>query len=296
MISDRHYMRDRPSGWEQPLTIQLIFVLIACFVVENVVLYYTDFPLFKWFALTPRALQKGWLWQLLTFQFLHAPLSNNGAGFFHIFCNCLGLYFVGQAMETAISRRQYLTLYLGSGIIGGLLQALGSIFLPGNFGPGAVGASAGLAGLLAAFCFMFPGQQILLFFIIPVPAKFFFIFGVLLSIFGILVPQGANSGVAHGAHLGGMLAGYAYVRWVLNSTWELPSIRWPFRKKSVIISSTRSSAGRASIIPEGDIPLDEFMSKEVDPILDKISQHGIQSLTERERRILEAARARTAKR
>jgi hypothetical protein len=63
----------------------------------------------------------------------------------------------------------------------------------------------------------------------------------------------------------------------------------------MIISSTRSSAARAAT-PEGDLPLDEFMSKEVDPILDKISQHGIQSLTDRERRILEAARARTTKR
>jgi membrane associated rhomboid family serine protease len=296
MISDRHYMRDRPSRWEQPLTIQLIFILVACFVLQSVLLYYTEFRVFHWFSLTDRALRRGWVWQLLTFQFLHAPLGGNGGGFFHIFFNCLALYFVGQAMETAISRKQYLILYLGSGLAGGLLQAVGNIFLPNNFVVPVVGASAGIAGLMAAFCFMFPGQQVLLFFVIPVPAKFFFIFGVLISVFGILVPQGSMLGVAHGAHLGGLLAGYVYVRWVLNANWELPSIPWPFRKKNMIISSTRSPASARPAVSAGEVPQEEFMSKEVDPILDKISQHGIQSLTDRERRILEAARARMARR
>lgn len=295
MISDRHYMRDDQRSYGLPsLTIQLIVVLIACFVVQNLLMYYTGFYVFKWFALTHSALAKGWLWQLLTFQFLHAPLDNGG--FLHIFFNCLSLYFVGMALETCISRKQYMVLYLGSGIAGGLLHAVGNIFFHNNFLTPVVGASAGIAGMIGAFCFMFPGQQILLFFVLPIPAKFFFIFGVLFSIFGILVPIGSNAGVAHGAHLGGLLGGWAYVRFVLNANWQFPSFRWPFRKKELVISSTRSSVTRAKPVPEADLPPEEFISKEVDPILDKISQHGIHSLTERERKILEAARARMARR
>ena len=136
----------------------------------------------------------------------------------------------------------------------------------------------------------------LLFFIIPVTitGRFLLIFSAIVAVFGIVIPSG---GVAHGAHLGGLLAGMAFVRWALNSEWNMPRITFWKRPKVFIHKPGPSSAdwGPGSQTPP-EPPSEEFISREVDPILDKISAHGIQSLTERERKILEAARAKMAKR
>jgi membrane associated rhomboid family serine protease len=294
MIGDRHYMREPSFRSERPLSIKLIIVLVICFVVQTVLMYYanaSDF-IFDWLALNRYAITRGRIWQLVTFQFLHG-------GLLHLFFNCLVLYMFGLAVENTMSRKHFLTLYFGSGIAGGLLEIVGHLLLPNHFGGAVVGASAGLMGLLAAFAFMFPHQQILVFFILPVPAMFFFIFSVLLSLYCILVPSVAG-GIAHGAHLGGLLAGWFYIKFVIHGGWEMPTfrIKMPSMKKESERPTPQQMAAMkaARQSSQGDLPPEEFISKEVDPILDKISAHGIQSLTDRERRILEAARARMARR
>jgi membrane associated rhomboid family serine protease len=299
MIGDRHYMRDSSRYSARPLSIRIIILLVTLFTLQNAFVFLPHPSLarwewlLKWFGLSQNVLAGGRIWQLLTFQFLHAILTEGG--FWHIFFNCLSLYFFGPAVDAAMSRKQFLLLYLGGGACGGLFQALGHFVLPENFGLPVVGASAGIAAVIAAFAFLFPGQIIMVMGILPVPAKFFFIFAALYAVFGIMVPSGGG-GMAHGAHLGGLLAGWAYVRWVLNSTWEIPKLRWPGSNKRVIISTNRSTFGKARPMTAGDVPAEEFISKEVDPILDKITKHGIHSLTEAERKTLEAARARMAKR
>jgi hypothetical protein len=85
----------------------------------------------------------------------------------------------------------------------------------------------------------------------------------------------------------------------MNWDFHLPSLRRgrgaPPRRLVKVSSSSSARWGRAKSV-ETDTPAEDFLSREVDPILDKISAHGIQSLTERERRILEAARQRMGKR
>jgi hypothetical protein len=102
-----------------------------------------------------------------------------------------------------------------------------------------------------------------------------------------------HSGVANAAHLGGILTGAYYVRLFIQGQWprwKFPARRSPPRKMVTTRSGNgsfwRSAAGK----PDEDLPAAEFLSSEVDPILDKISAHGIHSLTAREREILEKAR------
>ena len=97
------------------------------------------------------------------------------------------------------------------------------------------------------------------------------------------------------------MAAMAYVRWILRAERRLFNWR-PYRQvvraRELVHSGAVKRASwsrRPTPIPD-DLPPAEFISREVDPILDKISAHGIQSLTERERRILEAARAKMSKR
>jgi hypothetical protein len=106
------------------------------------------------------------------------------------------------------------------------------------------------------------------------------------------------SNVADAAHLGGIVTGIVFIRYAIHWDWHWPRLRrvpQPAPRRLVKVSSRPARAwGRGKT--EEDLPAEEFLSKEVDPILDKISAHGIQSLTDRERRILEAAREKMAKR
>jgi membrane associated rhomboid family serine protease len=294
MLEDRHYMR-RPSFRSgRSATVTLLIVNVVAFLVQSIHYGYPPvLPEGGYFALSAEGLRHGYLWQLLTFQFMHG-------GLLHLLLNCWAIYIFGREVEEAFGQKSFLTLYFSSGIIGGIFQALAGLLPGGNFAGPVVGASAGAFGLVAAFAMLYPERPLtlLLFFIIPVNmrAKFLLLFSALIALFGLAFRTG---NIAHAAHLGGMLTGVVFVRYAIH--WNL---RWPrFVKKSgpparplVRVHSQKSALwGNKTAVPE-DLPAEEFLSKEVDPILEKISAHGIQSLTERERRVLESARARMAKR
>jgi membrane associated rhomboid family serine protease len=291
-IADRHYMRDE---YHPPrATTVLIVVLIAVFLLQSALLVYGRINLDEQFALTLAGLKEGKVWQLLTFQFLHAvPWP------WHVLFNCLGLYFIGRTVEETLGTKKYLWLYFLSGVAGGVLQVLTTAVLPRHEDIPVVGASAGIYGLLAIFCTLFPMREITAFiYFIPVNirARTLLIFLGCLALFGTLIPF---SNVAHAAHLGGLVVGVAYVRWSesVSEFWR----RWhPLqsrqRKRELVRAAAKSKLWRTEIETPAELPPEEFISKQVDPILDKISAHGIQSLTERERKILEAARKKMAKR
>ncbi len=251
-------------------------------------------------ALSRTGLEHGRIYQLITFQFLHG-------GVLHLLGNMIGLYFFGRAVEAMLGSRGMLKLYLASGTIGGLLQvALGFAF-PSLFGAGVVGASAGVFGLIAAFSIHAPDDPItlLLFFVLPVtfPAKVLLICEGLISLLGVIGPLVGvvifDADVAHAAHLGGMLTGIVWIRVMMSPNPPFQFLRTLFERPAPKRASPAPSAKRALKStrkkPE-ELPPGEFISKEVDPILEKISAQGIHSLTDRERQILQAARNKMAKR
>jgi hypothetical protein len=157
-----------------------------------------------------------------------------------------------------------------------------------------VGASAGVYGLIAAFASMFPDRilSILVFFVFPVHmrAKYLLLLACLSTLIGIAFPL---DNVAHLAHLGGILTGMAYVKHGLD--WQWP--RWRLKPRRSIPRLVRAGGTKSNgWSPEEDLSPGEYLSQEVDPILEKISAHGIQSLTEKERKTLERARDRMGKR
>ena len=300
MLYDRSYMRAGWSSVRESATLALIAVLVVAFVFQSCLMFFAGLPVEEWLALSWHGLAAGRVWQLVTFQFLHAtPFP------FHLLFNCLGLYFLGRALEPHMGTRPLLKLYMIAGLGGGILQVLSARLLPFHADIGVVGASAGVMGLLGAFAALFPSQQITLWvlvFPINIRALHLFWFSLFLSAYGTLVPFGD---VAHGAHLGGLLAGAACMRWGLHEkTFSLAWLRPPARKparKIVPFAAPKASgpkgapvkaaapAGRKGPARPGS---GDFMSVEVDPILDKISAYGIHSLTAEERRVLERARER----
>jgi membrane associated rhomboid family serine protease len=284
-------MREEPprQGWSFAIAILVLNVIV--FFAEHAdgrrsVRTFTEYG-----ALSLEGLQRGFIWQLLTYQFLHG-------GMMHLVLNSVGLYFFGRPMELMLGRRSFLKLYLLSGLAGGVFQIALAAASTQFSGP-VVGASAGICGLVAAFALLSPDSVIYLFFVLPVRAKYFLPLMIVLSAVFIFTSRG--DGVAHGAHLGGTLFGVAYLRWFrvtdfFTALWQrlggsrsskpIVKVRFPHGE-----AWRHEKGGRVDEPPSGD-----FISREVDPILEKISAHGIHSLTERERRILEAARERMEKR
>lgn len=311
MLYDRQYMREEPYRTRWALSTILVLANVAVFALELLARLYPEGALnlvMGYLPLHPADLARGWVWQLVTFQFLHA-------GPFHLLINCAMLYMFGRGLEHTLGPRRFLALYFVSGVCGGLLQAACSWSFPRHFGAGAtVGASAGVFGLIAAFAALNRETRIttLLAFIIPISmkAKYLLIVEAVIAVLGMLERQ---SGVAHAAHLGGMLAALAFLQadryWYrLSLPRRGPRLAAPPEPELVIASryrarredpSTSTTAGSPPAPPAPPAPPTppaDFISREVDPILEKISAHGIQSLTERERRILEQARARITRR
>ena len=287
-------MRGRPLRQPISATLALVIANVAVYAVQMIAMAAPRSPLgalFAYLPLYPQDLAKGFLWQLLTFQFLHA-------GLFHILINCAMLYMFGRSVEMTLGRAAFLRLYLGSGAAGGLFQAVCSWVLPSHFGSGpVVGASAGVFGLIAAFSVMNREAYItaLLAFIFPISIKAKYLLAVMfvVAVLGMLEP---HSHIAHAAHLGGMIGGIFLTGLLTKAGSRLWPWRWPkvriVKKPAALVHSAGGAGGGWSVNgpEEEDLPTEEFIRREVDPILDKICAHGIQSLTERERRILELAR------
>lgn len=296
MLDDRSYMRRPAPAIQWSPTIALLVLNLAVYLIQ---ISSSQFPINEYFALSKDGLLHGYVWQLLTFQFLHG-------GHFHLIFNLLALYMFGRPVEERLGKAAFLKLYLISGMIGGLFQAGLGFILPMQFGLPVLGASAGLCGLVAAFALLEPEATILLFFIIPMRAKYVLGLAVILTLTFLILsfkPESAQAGekVAHAAHLGGLLAGIAYLRWgsyVESMFLARRPRRTMIRPRELIrVHSPKAAPWQQPKAGEAEeLPPAEFISREVDPILDKISAHGIHSLTPRERRILEAARAKIRKR
>lgn len=294
MLEDRSYMREGSFDSRRSVTIILIAALIIIWVVQNVAYAYTSlswrYPFSDYWALSIDGLRHGRFWQILTFQFLHA-----GPWPWHLLINCLGLWFFGRSVEETLGAKGFLKLYFLSGLLGGLLQILVSWISPLSRDVAVVGASAGVLGLLTAYAIMFPERELMfwiMIFPVRLKAKYLLWFAAFLSIYGTLVPFDHT---AHAAHLGGILGGFAYLRWGSLAEKLFVRRRVRPRPRELMKVHLPKSGGWHKGEPE-DVPPGEFISREVDPILDKISAHGIQSLTPRERKILEAARAKMERR
>jgi membrane associated rhomboid family serine protease len=208
MLEDRDYMQRTPGGFRWSATIVLLIVNVVAFILQVTVLPHVIHE--GYLALSLDGLKRGYVWQLLTFQFLHA-------GWIHLILNCWALYMFGRDVESALGKARFLTLYFSSGVVGGLFQEFVALIWPQYFGSWVVGASAGIFGVVSAFAMLFPERQLvmLLVFVIPINmrAKYLLLINLLLTALGISFPKSFFGGhVAHAAHLGGILTGLAFIR------------------------------------------------------------------------------------
>jgi membrane associated rhomboid family serine protease len=217
--------------------------------------------IYQWFELDARSLGRALqVWRLITYQFLHDP-----NWVWHIFFNMLGLFFLGPTLERHWGSKRFLPFYLGCGVAGALFYLLlvAVRFLPA--GP-MVGASGAILGMLAACAILFP-QFVVFIFIFPVPIRIAAI-GLTAVYFLVVVTKGANAG-GEAAHLAGMAAGAAYV---FSQSWR-DKFKFKFRSGHW---EKRMAAQRN-------------LQVELDRILEKVHNYGIQGLNAKEKKILREA-------
>lgn len=181
-----------------PITQALLLLNVAAFCLQ----FFVGHVLLRLFALWP--IDAGFMpWQVVSYGFLHGSVG-------HLFFNMLGLWMFGSELERLWGGRRYLEFY-GASVLSAAAAQLLVAALAGSVHP-TVGASGGLFGLLLAFGMTFPNRTIIpLFPPIPMKAKVFVaVYGGLELLLGF---SGSGSGVAHFAHLGGMLGGYLMLRY-----------------------------------------------------------------------------------
>jgi membrane associated rhomboid family serine protease len=198
-------------------------------------------------------------WTIVTYMFLHGDLM-------HLLFNMLALFFFGPRVEDRILSRQFAILYFLSGITGALLSL---VFSPGS---PIIGASGGVFGVMLAFAWFWPDEPIMIWGVLPVPARILVILTTMVSLFSGF--GGVGGGVAHFGHLGGYLGAFLYLRW-------LDRKRLAFKRKAT--TAPPEVVRRAANYQAIDLArVHEVNREEIARIIEKINAQGMGSLTLRE--------------
>lgn len=206
----------------------------------------------------PYALQ---IWRVITYQFLHGSVM-------HLAFNLLVLYFMGPFVERSFGSRTFLKFYLICGAAGGILYTVLALLIPSMAGS-MVGASGAIYGVMAAVAIMAPQMKVLLWGIIPMTMIRLVILLVIVSLITIAI--GYNAG-GEAAHLSGLAMGFLYMKykpWFTRRRMERQKGAWAQK-----------------------IERERNFQAEVDRTLDKVRREGINSLSNKEKKLLQEATRR----
>jgi membrane associated rhomboid family serine protease len=244
--------------------------------------YFRDFT-----ALSTTGIKSWAGWTVVTYALLHANVI-------HLLGNLVAIYFLGRELLPQIGERRFVWFSAAAAATGGLVWLLVHFERGGSL----VGASAIACALIMLFACLYPNREMsFLFFFVPVTIKPKHLAWIMaaFSVAGLVtgeIPGGRfATGIAHSAHIGGMLAALAYFRFVHLREWQTPDgvteielPRW-LRKKS-LARAAAPPAPKYSV----NFTSRESLRAEVDRILDKINSQGFGALTSEEKRLLDEAK------
>ncbi len=228
------------------------------------------------------------VWRLITFQFLHSPVSLT-----HLLFNMFGMWVFGPMVEGYLGRKKYLAFYLMCGLAGGVLFTLLTITGMLNNGTQSqlIGASAGVFGVIVACAYVSPNSVIqLLFPPIPLKMKTFAYGYVAIALFSLMI--GTNNAGGEAAHVGGAIAGFFFIRKsdLLTDFFDVfGDSRKPKQRKTKNSSSNRNYKKNNGSSYRNYKNTPGPSQDEIDTILQKVSQKGLASLTDKEKKKLAEA-------
>ncbi len=247
-------------SWFDSVIKKIIIANIAVFIIQNLPI---GNVFNHYFALSPKlVITKGYVWQTLTYMFLHGD-------FFHVAFNMFIFWMFGSPLEELWGSNRFFKYYLICGLGG---AAFSFIFA---FNHPVIGASGAVYGILLAYAVLFPHNEIYVWGLFPVRARTLVI---VLALIEFLSGVSRSDGIAHFAHLGGMAAGLLYMRtdhraWRVRGALKNLMNRFPLK---ISMDGGHETSG-----DDADEP------GKIDSILDKIHAKGYDNLNETEKRILE---------
>ncbi|MEP6778135.1 MAG: rhomboid family intramembrane serine protease [Chthoniobacterales bacterium] len=255
--------------WTERRRVVLLWLIganVAAFVTQLFLEAYQPGFARDYLGLSDNGLRSAHAWQVCTAIFLHR-------GAWHLVGNMLVLYLLGRDVESIVGRRHFLLLYL-AGAVSGEVGHL--IFMPST--TVLFGASGGVAAVLMAYATILPELELtsMVFFVFPIRLKAKHLVCAACAIVATLIIIDRFGTVTHSAWLGGCAAGWLY------------SHLLGFGRPSFVqrtLRQRRAAAEHARLMT-----FDQFVTEEIDPLLDKISREGMQSLTRQERRTLAQVR------
>ncbi len=306
-IQDRDYYRDGPSVLDtlMPAGIVcrwLIAINIAVFFLQLVakstagqfddnapIIGPTDGWVTDWFILDPAEVQRGQVWRLLTYAFLHET-----TGIWHIVFNMIFLWWFGSDLEQLYGRREFTTIYLSSAVLGGLAY-FGWSLARAQMVP-CLGASGAVTMLLVLCAFHFPRRVIYLVAIIPGPIGLFALVSVARDAYTWAVNAPTQTAVV--VHLAGAAFAVVYFQWQGSIVDAVSRLKWwnqpmprprlklynpePHQVEEPVGVAAKSSS---------QVVADEHLEAKLDAVLEKIASKGKDSLTTQEEEILRQAAA-----
>ena len=190
--------------------VKVLLLLCAALFVLSLALEASGFSLSAILGFVPGKLLQGWIWQPFTYAFLHA-------GVFHILFNLLVLWSIGSELEALWGSVNFIAYFftctVGAALCYGFFSVLG--IGPGPMSP-VVGSSGAVYGLLLAYGILFGNRVMYFFMLFPMPAKYFvMVLGAVELVSSVFY---SKSGIAHLAHLGGMVSGFVFL--VAMAAWR----------------------------------------------------------------------------
>lgn len=232
---------------------------------------------FRAFAFDPSILSSQ-PWTVLSFMFVHGQLL-------HLILTSMVLFLFGPMVERRLGSRRFIAYYIYCGVGAALVAlCLSAVFQISPF----VGASGAVYGVSLAFVLGWPDTPVQTLHV-PVAARTLFI-GLVVA--DLVLGLWGQNGATHLAHLGGAFAGYVYFRLQLLTS-RRPAAR-PVPARRPVVTPMRLQETVSELRPAGQMleHHHDVSNEDIDRVLDKISQSGIDSLTSQERRLLSEAAER----
>ena len=296
-------MTSYPIGNEQESQPQRLTTGVQALIAINVtvaflqavgVLPYAD--LAAWFGFDLGSLPSRW-WTPITYMFVHV-------GVWHVLANMYGLYLFGPRLEQTLGSKKFAWFYVFCGLGGVVFQML---FIRTG---GLVGASAAVFGVMTAYAMQWPDDEIYLMFVLPMRVRTLvvglFVFNLVMGV--VATGDGGGTNIAYFAHVGGVIAAYAYMRMAASTGIDqvrqrvasLPDTDEPPRaiprnlprrergdEVDDIVAKSKAIAAKRAVTLAPSSRRREAKADELNRVLDKISETGIESLTGDERKVLE---------
>jgi membrane associated rhomboid family serine protease len=210
-------------GWTRYVKL----IAITCgvvWLVQMVALWWFGVRLSPLFGVVPQRVVTGWLWQPLTYMFLHSPTQ-----MFHILLNMLMLWMFGGELERYWGGRAFLRYYFVCGIGAGIVAVISGFVISGMASVPVIGASGAIFGVFIAYGMVFANRTVLFMMIFPMKARTMAWIMFAVTFFSVLTQSG--SGISHVAHLGGAVVGYLYLKraWRIGDFYR--ELRWKIRRR-----------------------------------------------------------------